>query len=102
MHLSEEKERVPNYRPVFVTEISDNLHFYAQDVETGNSVSLYTTMTSCSLTYPIKQLWHMYRKQQTGAQSDSTVKKKKKTGILKLTFILIENAVKTLLYVMLQ
>lgn len=35
MHLSEEKERVANYRPVYVTEITDNLHFYAQDVETG-------------------------------------------------------------------
>lgn len=36
MHVSEEKERVPNYRPVYVTEISDSLHFYTQDVETGN------------------------------------------------------------------
>lgn len=38
VHLSEEKERVANYRPVFVTEISDNLHFYAQDVETGTCI----------------------------------------------------------------
>lgn len=35
VHVSEEKERVANYRPVFVTEITDTLHFYAQDVETG-------------------------------------------------------------------
>lgn len=59
MHLSEEKERVPNYRPVFVTEISDNLHFYAQDVETGKfSISFVDCrtkkMTSCSLSFPIK------------------------------------------------
>lgn len=33
--MSEEKERVANYRPVYVTEISDSLHFYTQDVETG-------------------------------------------------------------------
>ncbi|XP_066523227.1 staphylococcal nuclease domain-containing protein 1 isoform X2 [Hoplias malabaricus] len=33
--VSEEKERVANYRPVCVTEITDGLHFYAQDVETG-------------------------------------------------------------------
>uniref|UniRef100_A0AAY4C3L9 Staphylococcal nuclease domain-containing protein n=1 Tax=Denticeps clupeoides TaxID=299321 RepID=A0AAY4C3L9_9TELE len=33
--LSEEKERVAKYRAVFVTEITDELHFYAQDVETG-------------------------------------------------------------------
>lgn len=37
MQLSEEKERVANYRPVCVTEIADTLHFYAQDVETGMS-----------------------------------------------------------------
>lgn len=36
VHVSEEKERVAKYRAVYVTEISDNLHFYAQDVETGN------------------------------------------------------------------
>lgn len=35
VHVTEEKERVANYRPVYVTEISDTLHFYAQDVETG-------------------------------------------------------------------
>uniref|UniRef100_A0A3B4DLF0 Staphylococcal nuclease domain-containing protein n=1 Tax=Pygocentrus nattereri TaxID=42514 RepID=A0A3B4DLF0_PYGNA len=33
--VSEEKERVANYRPVYVTEITDGLHFYTQDVETG-------------------------------------------------------------------
>lgn len=31
----EEKERSANYKPVFVTEITDELHFYVQDVETG-------------------------------------------------------------------
>lgn len=35
--LSEEKERVANYKPVYVTEITDGLHFYTQDVETGKS-----------------------------------------------------------------
>lgn len=39
VHVSEEKERVANYRAVFVTEISDSLHIYAQDVETGESGS---------------------------------------------------------------
>lgn len=34
--MSEEKERVAKYRAVYVTEIADTLHFYAQDVETGN------------------------------------------------------------------
>lgn len=32
---SEEKERVAKYRSVYVTEITDELHFYTQDVETG-------------------------------------------------------------------
>lgn len=36
MHVSEEKERVAKYRAVYVTEITDTLHFYTQDVETGN------------------------------------------------------------------
>lgn len=31
----EEKERTASYKPVFVTEITDELHFYVQDVETG-------------------------------------------------------------------
>uniref|UniRef100_A0A672IWR3 Staphylococcal nuclease domain-containing protein 1 n=1 Tax=Salarias fasciatus TaxID=181472 RepID=A0A672IWR3_SALFA len=31
VHLSEEKERVANYRAVYVTEITDTLHIYAQD-----------------------------------------------------------------------
>uniref|UniRef100_A0A7N8YAA8 Staphylococcal nuclease and tudor domain containing 1 n=1 Tax=Mastacembelus armatus TaxID=205130 RepID=A0A7N8YAA8_9TELE len=45
VHLSEEKERVANYRPVYVTEIADTLHFYAQDVETGSQLeSLMETM----------------------------------------------------------
>lgn len=33
--VSEEKERVASYRAVYVTEITDGLHFYTQDVETG-------------------------------------------------------------------
>lgn len=36
VHVSEEKERVAKYRAVYVTEITDTLHFYTQDVETGN------------------------------------------------------------------
>lgn len=32
---AEEKERTANYKPVFVTEVTDDLHFYVQDVETG-------------------------------------------------------------------
>uniref|UniRef100_A0A669BL58 Staphylococcal nuclease domain-containing protein 1 n=1 Tax=Oreochromis niloticus TaxID=8128 RepID=A0A669BL58_ORENI len=45
VHLSEEKERVANYKPVYVTEITDTLHFYAQDVETGSQLeSLMETM----------------------------------------------------------
>lgn len=35
----EEKERTANYKPVFVTEITDDLHFYVQDVETGEGVA---------------------------------------------------------------
>lgn len=38
VHVSEAKERVAKYRAVYVTEICDTLHFYAQDVETGNGV----------------------------------------------------------------
>ncbi|XP_076152364.1 staphylococcal nuclease domain-containing protein 1 [Alosa pseudoharengus] len=42
---SEEKERVAKYRAVYVTEITDELHFYAQDVETGAQLeSLMETM----------------------------------------------------------
>uniref|UniRef100_A0A673HXE2 Staphylococcal nuclease domain-containing protein n=1 Tax=Sinocyclocheilus rhinocerous TaxID=307959 RepID=A0A673HXE2_9TELE len=36
--LTEEKERVAKYRPVYVTEITDGLHFFAQDVETGTKL----------------------------------------------------------------
>lgn len=35
MPVLEEKERSTSYKPVFVTEITDDLHFYVQDVETG-------------------------------------------------------------------
>ncbi|XP_032498708.1 staphylococcal nuclease domain-containing protein 1 isoform X1 [Phocoena sinus] len=34
----EEKERSASYKPVFVTEITDDLHFYVQDVETGTQL----------------------------------------------------------------
>ncbi|XP_053572302.1 staphylococcal nuclease domain-containing protein 1 [Bombina bombina] len=34
----EEKERNVHYKPVLVTEIMDNLHFYVQDVETGTQL----------------------------------------------------------------
>lgn len=44
VHVSEEKERVANYRAVFVTEISDSLHIYAQDVETGESGTEISTL----------------------------------------------------------
>lgn len=47
VHLSEEKERVPNYRAVYVTEISDTLHFYAQDVETGNLRLCFVCVQEC-------------------------------------------------------
>lgn len=33
--VPEEEERSASYKPVFVTEITDDLHFYVQDVETG-------------------------------------------------------------------
>lgn len=35
VHVTEEKERVANYKAVYVTEITDTMHFYTQDVETG-------------------------------------------------------------------
>ncbi|XP_032160448.1 staphylococcal nuclease domain-containing protein 1 isoform X1 [Mustela erminea] len=33
-----EEERSASYKPVFVTEITDDLHFYVQDVETGTQL----------------------------------------------------------------
>ncbi|KAM6985865.1 staphylococcal nuclease domain-containing protein 1 [Aplochiton taeniatus] len=45
VHVTEEKERQASYRAVFVTDITDGLHFYAQDVETGAQLeSLMETM----------------------------------------------------------
>lgn len=38
VHVMEEKERTANYRAVYVTEITDTMHFYTQDVETGGCV----------------------------------------------------------------
>ncbi|KAJ8373795.1 hypothetical protein SKAU_G00043750 [Synaphobranchus kaupii] len=43
--VMEVKERVANYKGVYVTEITDTLHFYTQDVETGAQLeSLMETM----------------------------------------------------------
>lgn len=47
MHLTEEKERVANYKPVYVTEITDTLHFYTQDVETGTLILLCECVCAC-------------------------------------------------------
>lgn len=47
LQVAEEKERTTNYKPVFVTEITDDLHFYVQDVETGQYLQL-------NLWYPSK------------------------------------------------
>lgn len=47
MHVTEEKERVANYRAVYVTEICDTLHFYTQDVETGNVRSCLVCVQEC-------------------------------------------------------
>lgn len=45
VQMTEEKERLANYRSSYVTEINDNMHFYAQDVETGAQLeSLMETM----------------------------------------------------------
>uniref|UniRef100_A0A8C5FCE5 Staphylococcal nuclease domain-containing protein 1 n=1 Tax=Gadus morhua TaxID=8049 RepID=A0A8C5FCE5_GADMO len=45
VQMKEEKERVANYKAAYVTEISDSMHFYAQDVETGAQLeSLMETM----------------------------------------------------------
>ncbi|KAF7253812.1 Staphylococcal nuclease domain-containing protein 1 [Varanus komodoensis] len=45
--VPEEKERSVSHRPVFVTEITDELHFYVQDVETGTQLEkLMETMRS--------------------------------------------------------
>ncbi|XP_062929037.1 staphylococcal nuclease domain-containing protein 1 [Mobula hypostoma] len=38
LQVAEEKERTVNYKPVIVTEITDDLHFYVQDVETGTQL----------------------------------------------------------------
>ncbi|NWQ85557.1 SND1 protein, partial [Burhinus bistriatus] len=40
----EEKERTANYKPVFVTEITDDLHFSVQDVETGTGLGVSITL----------------------------------------------------------
>ncbi|CAI5786753.1 nuclease domain-containing 1 [Podarcis lilfordi] len=51
--VPEEKERTANYKPVFVTEITDDLHFYVQDVETGTQLEkLMETMRSEIAAHP--------------------------------------------------
>ncbi|NXX14586.1 SND1 protein, partial [Podargus strigoides] len=50
----EEKERSANYKPVFVTEITDDLHFYVQDVETGEGTGLGTPQ---QVALPHPEVW---------------------------------------------
>ncbi|KAJ8007204.1 hypothetical protein DPEC_G00115110 [Dallia pectoralis] len=51
--VTEEKERAANYRAVYVTEITDTMHFYTQDVETGTQLdNLMETMRSEIATQP--------------------------------------------------
>ncbi|XP_061085447.1 staphylococcal nuclease domain-containing protein 1 [Conger conger] len=53
VQVTEQKERVANYRGVYVTEITDGLHFYAQDVETGAQLeSLMETMRAEIASHP--------------------------------------------------
>ncbi|XP_060102051.1 staphylococcal nuclease domain-containing protein 1 [Heteronotia binoei] len=51
--VPEEKERTANYKAVFVTEITDDLHFFVQDVETGTQLEkLMETMRSEIAAHP--------------------------------------------------
>ncbi|XP_029104788.1 staphylococcal nuclease domain-containing protein 1 [Scleropages formosus] len=53
VQVSEQKERVANYRPMCVTEITDGLRFYTQDVETGAQLeSLMETMRAEIAAHP--------------------------------------------------
>uniref|UniRef100_A0A8C4STL7 Staphylococcal nuclease domain-containing protein n=1 Tax=Erpetoichthys calabaricus TaxID=27687 RepID=A0A8C4STL7_ERPCA len=53
VQVTEEKERIVNYKPVFITEITDELHFYVQDVETGSQLEkLMETMRSEIAAHP--------------------------------------------------
>ncbi|XP_033888738.1 staphylococcal nuclease domain-containing protein 1-like isoform X1 [Acipenser ruthenus] len=53
VQVTEEKERIASYKPVFVTEITDELHFYVQDVETGTQLeTLMETMRSEIAAHP--------------------------------------------------
>lgn len=53
VQVLEEKERTANYKPVFVTEITDDLHFYVQDVETGTGTGLGSPcVPPCHLSHP--------------------------------------------------
>lgn len=47
VHVTEEKERVANYKAVYVTEITDTMHFYTQDVETG-TLRVCVRMRTCA------------------------------------------------------
>lgn len=61
VHVSEEKERVAKYRPVYVTEISDSLHFYTQDVETGNLRLCFVHMQQCVSEDHLKRITFNYK-----------------------------------------
>ncbi|KAJ8394362.1 hypothetical protein AAFF_G00047690 [Aldrovandia affinis] len=53
VQVTEEKERIPNYKGVYVTEITDGLHFYTQDVETGTQLeNLMETMRAEIAAHP--------------------------------------------------
>ncbi|KAG2460000.1 SND1 protein, partial [Polypterus senegalus] len=53
VQVTEEKERIVNYKPVLITEITDELHFYVQDVETGSQLEkLMETMRSEIAAHP--------------------------------------------------
>ncbi|MFT7799310.1 staphylococcal nuclease domain-containing protein 1 [Arapaima gigas] len=53
VQVTEEKERIANYKPVYVTEITDSLHFYTQDVETGTQLeNLMETMRAEIASHP--------------------------------------------------
>uniref|UniRef100_W5NER7 Staphylococcal nuclease domain-containing protein n=1 Tax=Lepisosteus oculatus TaxID=7918 RepID=W5NER7_LEPOC len=53
VQMTEEKERIANYKPVYVTEITDELHMYVQDVGTGTQLEkLMETMRSEIAAHP--------------------------------------------------
>ncbi|TWW64713.1 p100 co-activator [Takifugu flavidus] len=66
VHVSEEKERVAKYRAVYVTEITDTLHFYTQDVETGN---VEPCLASCKTSAPVWGGCQQFHTQSSGVSS---------------------------------